>query len=127
MDLATFHERAGDVDEARAVLARAIALYPHEFTWLHAMARLLLRVGEPAEALPFALGALAVGYGDNRLRAAETCARATHAVGHTAEAMALLDRALAEAERPPEGVEVRTLRYLAALESTRAELSAAAP
>lgn len=125
--LAELHESAGDADAAEAVLNRAVAAYPEEFTFLHALAGLLDRAGRPADALPHALAALAVSYGDNQLRATERAARLLAKLDRKEEALELIDRALAAAPRPPEGLDVRTPRYLSNLEKARAEIAAPPP
>lgn len=122
--LSDLYAQAGDLKGAQQVLQDAIAAWPHEFTYLNALAGLLEDEGHPAEALPYALGALATSYGDTRLRAVARCARLMRDLGKPAEALALVEETLASAPRPGPEDDVRTGRYLAVLEALRAELSA---
>ncbi len=123
LDLASLLEKSGQVDEAVEVLRQGQRAFPHEFTWPHNMAGVLHRAGRHAEALPLAEAATALGYGDQTLRGARRLAQVLAALDRTDEALELLARVLAEAERPEEGTDVRTHRYLAALEALQAELS----
>lgn len=123
--LAHLREAAGDAAGARALLSAAVGHYPEEFTFHHALGGLLLRQGAAAEAVVAAQAAVAHGYGDNRLRAVRLLAEALHADGQTGAALALLDETLAGAVRPPPELQVRTPRYLQALEDLRATLGGA--
>jgi hypothetical protein len=89
------------------------------------LAQHLLDRGLASEALPSAQAAYDHSYGDNRLRAAKTLAVALHEIGRDADAVAVVDRALAEAHRPAEDQKVRTFRYLDALVATRADITKA--
>lgn len=122
--LADLYASSGQVPRAVALLQEARVAFPGDFTWPYALANTLLDAERAAEALPYAEEAVAVGYGDNRLRAVKTQARVLVALGRQPEALALLDRTLAEAVRPAEGLDVRTPRYLKALEDLRAEIAA---
>ncbi len=122
LDEASFLEDAGDVDGAVAVLQRGVVAWPREFTWPYAIAGYYQRAGRADEALPHAQAARELGYGDQRLRAAAREAQLLHALGRTDEALALIADTLAAAERPAEGTQVRTFRYLAALERLQQEL-----
>jgi hypothetical protein len=122
-ELADLYEKGGAPDRARAILVDAAARYPDEFTFHYQLAQHLLDRGLANDAVPCAQSAYDHSYGDNRLRAAKTLAVALHAVGRDADAVAVLDRALAEAHRPAEDQKVRTFRYLDALTATRAEIT----
>lgn len=130
--LAQVWERAGEAERAEALLVQAAATYPEEFTFHYALARLRLRLSEAdtgadAEAaVQAAQLARAHAYGDNALRAVDVLARALHAAGRTPEARALLEETLRTAVRPEEGVDVRTPRYLKALEEQLAALDGGA-
>lgn len=113
---------AGQVDHGLALLNEAAAAYPEEFTFHHALAGQLLGLERLPEALAEAERAVATGYGDNRLRAEKRRAEILVALGRKDEAKASLDAAISSAERPPEGVQVRTTRYLKELEAYRAGL-----
>jgi hypothetical protein len=124
-ELADLYEQGGAPDRARAILVDAAERYPDEFTFHYQLAHHLLDRGLASEAVASAQSAYDHSYGDNRLRAAKTLALALHAVGRDAEAVAILDRALAEAHRPAEDQKVRTFRYIDALTATRAEITKA--
>ncbi|MEY3209665.1 MAG: hypothetical protein RIT28_146 [Pseudomonadota bacterium] len=113
---------AGQVDHGLALLQRAASAYPEEFTFHHALSGQLLTLGRLPEALAEAELAVKTGYGDNRLRAEKRRAEILVALGRKDEAKASLDAAISAAERPAEGVQVRTTRYLKELESYRAGL-----
>ncbi|MBM4369071.1 MAG: hypothetical protein FJ102_22840, partial [Deltaproteobacteria bacterium] len=66
--------------------------------------------------------ALALAQGDQVLRAAERLGRVLLAGGKHAEALGLVAQALAGATRPDPSVDVRTHRYVKALETLRDEL-----
>lgn len=122
--LADLYQAAGQPEAALGLLRDAAAAFPHEFTFFYAAAGLLLDQGRAEEALPWALAAQALAYGDNHLRAVRRHAEILHALGRDAEALALLDETLAAAARPAEGQVVRTARYLNDLEQLRAQLAA---
>ena len=113
---------AGQVDHGLALLQQAAAAYPEEFTFHHALSGQLLTLGRLPEALAEAERAVTTGYGDNRLRAEKRRAEILVALGRKDEAKAHLDAAISAAERPAEGVKVRTTRYLKELEAYRAGL-----
>jgi len=125
--LAELLAQAGDPDGAIALLQKAVAAYPDEFSYHHALAGQLRTLGRLEEAAVEAEAAVRTGYGDNRLRAIERQARIQHARGATAEALALLDATLGAAPRPGEGLAVRTTRIIGQLEAARAELAAPPP
>jgi len=124
-ELADLYEQGGSPDRAQAILVEAVARYPEEFTFHFQLAQHLLARGLASEALPSAQAAYDHSYGDNRLRAAKTLAVALHGAGRDADAVAVVDRALAEAHRPAEDQKVRTFRYLDALVATRADITKA--
>ena len=114
---------AGDLPAALDLLQAAVATWPDDFTFHHALAGTLLEAGQAAAAEAPARAALACSYGDNRLRAAATLARVLQALDRPGEARQVVDTALAEAHRPEEGLDVRTPRYLGALEKLQATLA----
>ncbi|MFT5683488.1 MAG: thiol-disulfide isomerase/thioredoxin [Myxococcota bacterium] len=121
--LAQLHERAGDSDAGLAVLAGGVTHYPEEFTFHYAAAGMLLRAERLDEALVSINATLPHSYGDNALRTAKRKAEILHALGQTAEAIALIDATLDAAPRPSEDLKVRTPRYIAALEALRVEMA----
>ena len=122
--LADLWVEAGDLPRGLKVLDDAIALYPHEFTYLNAAAGHLEDAGRTEEALAYALGALAVSYDDNRLRAATRAARLLDALGRRAEALALIDQTLAEVPAPAADLDVRSHRYRKSLGDLREKIAA---
>lgn len=125
--LAQVWERAGLPERGEALLVEAAATYPDEFTFHYALARLRLRQGAAEGAVAAAQAARARAYGDNALRAVDVLAEALHAAGRTPEARALVEETLRTAVRPDEGVDVRTPRYLEALEAQLEALGAGEP
>lgn len=125
--LADLYFKAGDPDGALTLLERAVGHYPREFTFHYAHARTLLAAHRPQEAVAAARLAVEHGFGDNLLRAQNVLAKALHASGDGAAARALVEEALAAAPRPDDGTKVRTMRYVRALEDTRAALAPQGP
>lgn len=115
--LSTLWERAGDLDQAVAVLEPALARWPKDMTFHEDRAGLALRAGDIDSAVEHGALAVQYGHGDNRLRALEAYATALHEAGRTDEAIALVEKTLAETPPPAEGVDVRTPRYLNALKA----------
>lgn len=122
--LADLYASAGALDRTQQVLVAAMAQWPDEFTWPYALASALLDAGRPAEALEYALAAQTASYGDNRLRAVNLVARVLAALGRQREALTLIDETLASAPPPAADLMVRTHRYLATLQETRATVEA---
>jgi len=120
--LATLLEKAGDPDAAHEVLVGAIASFPQEFTYHYADAGLLLRAERHDEALAAVRAAAGVAYGDMSLRAAGREAKVLEAMERVDEAAGVLRAAIEAAERPAEGLKVRTWRYLELLEEQLAAL-----
>ncbi len=114
-------QKAGRLDEARALYDALVGAYPGEFTFNQGYARLLYEQKEYPSALVSARAAVAAGYGDNWLRAVALEAKILKAMGLKEEAAKSLDAALAEAAAPKSAA-VRTHRYLAELRRLRAEL-----
>lgn len=120
--LSQLYQDAGRPDQALALMQSACSQYPHELTFFHATAGLLLKQERYEEGLPYAHAALALSYGDQRLRAAMRMAELQLGAGDTEQAIAVLERELADVERPAEEVEVRTHRYLKQAEEMLAGL-----
>lgn len=115
--------KSGDPQASRAPLQRGADAWPHDPTFFLAMARLLNDQGEWEAALPYAVAGMSLAWGDNHLRTVAQAARALHGIGRKDEALALIDQTLAAAERPQDGVAVRTPRYISALETLRSEIA----
>jgi thioredoxin-like negative regulator of GroEL len=111
-DLAWLLEHAGQPEDALAELERARGAWPDEPTFHAAIARSLLKLNRPAEALVAADQALAVAWGDNRLTAAILKARALVALGRTDDARAYVLEVLADTPTPAAELKVRTGRYI---------------
>lgn len=114
--------KVGDLAGALAMLDRFAALYPEEFTFDHAAARLCLEAKRLPEAEARARVALGKAWGDQRLREAQQLAKALDGQGRRAEAVAVLEAELAAAPRPGPDVTVRTTRYLDQAEALLREL-----
>lgn len=113
--LAWLEEQAGWTDRALGRLEAARATFPDEPTFHLGTARLLLRMGLPAEARAAAEAGLETSWGDNRLTAGKVVVETLIALGRRADAVLLVDRILAELPVPPDGLDVRTGRMRAAL------------
>ena len=124
--LASLYEHSGRPDLGLEVLQQAASVYPHEMTWYLAAAGLLLRQDEPQRALPYAIAASSLAYGDQLLRATRTHADVLWALGQEEEALALVDQVLSDAEAPDD-LQVRTHRYIAALQTWREEHTTTEP
>lgn len=115
--LAELQERSGDIDGAIGLLAKYTGLFPDEPTFTLAASRLLHRAGRHQEALTQAELALAVAWGDNRLRATAAACEALVGLGRTSEAATLARRELDALPAPDAALAVRTHRYRAQLEA----------
>ena len=120
--LSQLYQDAGRPEQALALMQQACSLYPHELTFFHATAGLMLKQERFDEGLPYAHAALALSYGDQRLRAAMRMAELQVGAGDTEQAIAVLELELALVERPGSEVDVRTHRYLLQAEEMLAEL-----
>jgi thiol-disulfide isomerase/thioredoxin len=115
-NLAHHQEMAGDVSGALATLDAASAAWPAEMTFELSEGKMLLRADRASDAVAHLEKALALAYGDNRLRVATSLAEADTKLGKAAEASELAKRILAESPVPKEGLDVRTPKYRADLE-----------
>jgi len=113
--LSRLWEEAGEVERAIAVLDEATAHWPEDMTFHEDRAALALRQNDVETAIVEAEAAVRFGHGDNKLRATELLAKALHAGGRTEEAIQLVVATLQATEAPPDGLDVRTPRYLKAL------------
>lgn len=110
-------EASGDSDGAVALLEGAVRTWPDEPTFDLSLAPLLLRLERLDAALVSAERAVALAWGDNRLRAVTTEAEILVALGRTAEARTLAEAELAAQPAPETGLDVRTHRYRTKLEA----------
>ncbi len=122
VDLTDTLAKVGNLPRALALLDEYAALYPGEFTFDHAAARLLLDEKRFADAEVRARKALSTAWGDQRLRAGQNLARALDGLGRRPEALTVLRAELAAAPRPGPADEVRTGRYLTQVETLIKEL-----
>jgi thiol-disulfide isomerase/thioredoxin len=120
--LSFLYEEAGDREGALAVLEEAIAAFPEEFTYYNAAAGLMRDRGELERALTYAEAAAEFSYGDMALRAAMRRADILSKLERTDEAREVLQAAIDGAERPEEGQQVRTWRYIELAEEQLAGL-----
>jgi thiol-disulfide isomerase/thioredoxin len=123
--LARMQSKAGRTEEALATLRGAVQSYPAEFTYHYALAGHLKELGRMRDALDSAYAASSFAYGDNLLRAVHREAELLDALGRNARAREIVSEVLAGANRPPEGIDVRTTRYLEKLTTLQAELTPA--
>ena len=124
--LASLYQKAGQAERSMELLRDFASAYPHEFTFFYAGAGILLREERFDEALAWSSAARALAYGDQSLRAAKREADILVGLGEIDTALAVIERALADAEDPGD-LEVRTDRYIQALEDLRAEITATEP
>ncbi len=122
VEIADLHAATGDLAGALGQLDEYKGLFPAEFTWDFTAARLLSEGTRLPEAEARGRAALALAQGDQVLRAAERLATILDAQGKRAEALALVRDTLAGAARPGPTVDVRTHRYIKALEALQAKL-----
>jgi hypothetical protein len=115
--LASLRAEAGDLPGALSLLSAYAAAFPTEFTFEHAAAGLLLDAGRLAEAEAHANAALALAYGDQRLRAVVVLARALDGQGRRTEAAARLRAERAASPQPSAEDRVRTTRYIDAVDA----------
>lgn len=116
-DLAELEEAAGDRAGALRRLEAAREQYPNVPTFHFYAARMWLRGDDADKALAAAERAIALSWGDNRLRAAIVRSQALVALGRTEEAAARAHDALAEQPPPPADLSVRTTRFRTELEA----------
>jgi thiol-disulfide isomerase/thioredoxin len=121
--LADLYDGMGQRDAALALLDQYSARYPGEFTFDFAAARLLADHGDWAAAEPRARTALQKAWGDQRLRAVQTLARALAGEGRKSDALAVIDDVLANTPQPAAEVAVRTHRYVAQVKALREEIA----
>jgi len=120
--LATLLTRANNPEAAIAAMDEAIAAFPSEFTYHFERATLLKDTERLEEALASSQQAAKHAYGDTALRAGHQVAAILVELDRKEEAKDVLKTTLAAAERPEEGQEVRTWRYLEFLEKALEEL-----
>lgn len=113
--MAWLEEHAGFPEKGLGRLEAARATFSNEPTFHLSTARMLLRLGMPAEAKAAAQAALETSWGDNTLQAATVLAEAMVALGQQAEAQEMADEVLGRLPAPADDLDVRTRRMRAAL------------
>lgn len=108
-------QQAGDLDGGIDFLREAQGSFPDEPTFYMSAGRALLKAERIEEALVDSEQALALAWGDNRLRAVALKGEILVASGQDEAMRGLVQEALA-ADAPEEGLSVRTHGYRAALE-----------
>jgi tetratricopeptide (TPR) repeat protein len=114
--------KSGETAQADELYRKLEARYPAEFTFFFAHAKMNLELKRYPEAQAMAERALQYSYGDNRLRVAETLAKAMKAQDHKSEARAVIRDALVQAKLPDDA-SIRTHRYANALRKLEKELA----
>jgi tetratricopeptide (TPR) repeat protein len=107
----------GRYDDAKKVYQQMIAKFPQEFTFYFAAAKTYLASGDLKTARTMAEKALQYSYGDNRIRAMERWVSIMGESGLKSEAVAKGQEFL-KTLTVPEGLQVRTGRYVEALKKT---------
>ncbi len=121
--LADLYAGVAELPQALALLQRYRVHFPNEFTFHYYFARIQLDAGDAGGAVSAARDALRTAFGDQRLRAAMTLARALAQTGDRAGALALLDQEIAAAPAVPANIQVRTTRYLGEAAKLRLDLA----
>ncbi len=114
--LAGLMAKSGDVDGAVALLDQATEAFADEPTFLLKATKILIGAERADEALERSTVGLERAWGDNYLRMAAAHADALVAAGKTEDSKAFAAGVLAKADRPDDGADVRTFRYLDHLE-----------
>lgn len=111
----------GRVDDAKKLYQQFITKYPAEFTFYYAASKMYLTLNDLPKAREMAEKALQYSYGDNRIRAMDRLVNIMGEQGLKAEAIAKANQFLKDV-KVPEGLDVRTGRYVDALKKTVALL-----
>lgn len=124
LELAYALWKSGKLDEAKEIFAKFINLYPTEFTFYFAAEKMYLELKEFAKAKEMGERAFEFGFGDSKIRAMERLMRSLMGNGDDAEALKRGSDFLATVERPDPSLQVRTKRYLEAVEKAVSEAEA---
>ena len=112
----------GRYDDAKKVYQRFIQKYPREFTFYFASIKAHLLSKDLKKAREMAEKALQYSYGDNRIRAMERWVTVMGEMGLKSEALKKAETFLKEL-KAPEGLQVRTSRYIETLKKTIHQLN----
>jgi tetratricopeptide (TPR) repeat protein len=108
--------KGGKVDQAKSIYTKFIQKYPKEFTFYYAASKMYLELKDYPMADKMAENAVLYSYGDNKWRSMERLVRVLIAMGDVDQALKRGSDFLAMTDRPDEGLNVRTNRYVKALE-----------
>lgn len=108
-------EEAGEFEAALKLANDYRVKFPDDFTFHYQAAGLLHRAKRMAEAIPIAKRAFEVSYGDNKIRAGTLLLKLYASVPDKASAKAVYD-AVKKDVKPDAKLEIRTHRYLQALD-----------
>lgn len=105
------------VDEAKKIYAQFLKKYPKEFTFNYAASKMYLSLKELDQARSLAEKAFEHSYGDNRIRAMDRLVTIMAEQGKKADAI-LRGNEFLKQVKVPQGLTVRTGRYVDALKKT---------
>lgn len=88
--------KAGEISKSEAIYREGIRRYPEEYTFHQGMAKLWLETKDGAKALPEARKAVSFAYGNQRLKAMMTLARAFEINHEPQQAVAAIEAELKE-------------------------------
>jgi thiol-disulfide isomerase/thioredoxin len=107
----------GRVEQAKKLYSQFIRKFPAEFTFYYAASKMYLTLRDLKEARAMAEKALTYSYGDNRIRAMERLVSVMAEQGLKFDAV-LRGNEFLKTVKNPEGLNVRTGRYIESLKST---------
>lgn len=107
----------GRVDQAKKLYDQFIQKYPAEFTFYYAASKMYSTLKDLAKARELAEKALQYSYGDNRLRAMDRLVGIMAEQGLRQDAI-LRGNELLKTVKSPQGLNIRTQRYIDALKET---------
>jgi tetratricopeptide (TPR) repeat protein len=122
LELAYALWKSGKVDEAKAIYERFIVLYPKEFTFYYAAAKMYLDLKILPTARDYAEKAVKFAYGDNKLRSMERLMRVMIAQGENSEALKRGREFFQEVGTVSSDLFVRTNRYVQAFKKALDEV-----
>jgi thiol-disulfide isomerase/thioredoxin len=115
LEFAHYLWKSGDIAQAKAIFNKFIKLYPKEFTFYYAEAKMDLDLKDLANARLNAEKAAEFSYGDNKLRSVERLVRVLAALGEKTLAVKRGNETLSEIKPVSNALDVRTNHYIKAL------------